>query len=159
MFRALFTRSFARASIERASGPSSHRLAETFPPQESAGRPWSARLGAWLGASGWRVSTAELRSSFGGGTLPDGLVLARFDFVDALQDVRTPNADLAIDRIAVTRSLHELWHFRGEVFGHVSCRHDQAEATRRLAVLDRHFARRSARSGPTRDPTAAATTR
>jgi hypothetical protein len=159
MFRALFSRSFARASTERASGPSSHRLAETFPPQASAGHPWSSRLGAWLGASGWRVSTAELLSSFDGRTLADALVQARFDFADALEDVGTPSADLAIDRIAVTRSLHELWHFRGEVFGQVSCRHDQAEATRRLAVLDRHFAKRSPRAGPTRDPTAAATTR
>ena len=49
----------------------------------------------------------------------------------------------ALDRIAVTRSLHELWHLRGEVFDLVSLRHDQAEAERRLADLDRHFAKRS----------------
>jgi hypothetical protein len=44
------------------------------------------------------------------------------------------------------RSLHELWHFREEVFSLVACRHDQAEATRRLARLNRHFARPTGRS-------------
>ncbi|MGZ5206172.1 MAG: hypothetical protein ACXWCI_14765 [Caldimonas sp.] len=47
----------------------------------------------------------------------------------------------------MTRSLHELWHFREEVFSLVACRHDQAEAARRLAELDRHFGRRSRPSG------------
>ena len=42
--------------------------------------------------------------------------------------MRTPRRPRSLDRIAVTRSLHELWHLRGEVFSLVSRRHDQAEA-------------------------------
>jgi len=48
-----------------------------------------------------------------------------------------------LERIASTRSLHELWHLRGEVFDLVSLRHDQATAKRCLQELDRHFAKRS----------------
>jgi hypothetical protein len=83
----------------------------------------------------------------------DRLASARLDFADALDDVRN-RASLEIQsRIAVTRSLHELWHFREEVFSLVACRHDQAEATRRLAQLNRHFAGPGSRSprAPGRD--------
>jgi hypothetical protein len=159
MLRALFSRSSARTSTERASGPSSHRLAETFPPQASSARRWPARLADWLGASGWRLASTELPSSFGERARRDALVAARLDFADALDDMHSPSAELAIDRIAATRSLHELWHFRGEVFSHVSCRHDQAEASRRLAALDRHFAKRSARKDSPSDLAAARASR
>ncbi len=77
----------------------------------------------------------------------DRLATARLDFADALDDVRN-RASLEIQsRIAVTRSLHELWHFREEVFSLVACRLDQAEATRRLVRLNRHFVRPAARAG------------
>ena len=82
-------------------------------------------------------------SSFGQRGRLDALAAARLDFADALYDVHTVAAGAALDRIAVTRSLHELWHLRGEVFDLVSLRHDQAEAERRLGDLDRHFAKRS----------------
>ena len=36
---------------------------------------------------------------------------------------------------------------RGEVFGHVSRRHGQAEADDRLALLDAHFPKRMRRAG------------
>ena len=72
-------------------------------------------------------------SSFGQRGRLDALAAARLDFADALYDVHTVAAGAALDRIAVTRSLHELWHLRGEVFDLVSLRHDQAEAERRLA--------------------------
>ena len=75
------------------------------------------------------------------------LANARLDFADALADVRNPHALSATDRIAIARSLHELWHLREEVFSLVACRHSQAEASRRLASLDRHFPRRTRRSG------------
>jgi hypothetical protein len=71
---------------------------------------------------------------------------ARLDFADALIDVRSPAALDLLSRIAVTRSLPELWHFREEVFSLVSRRHTQDEALRRLAVLNRHFLRGSRRS-------------
>jgi len=100
-------------------------------------------LSEWLGASGWRVSRVDGASSFGQRGRLDALVAARLDFADALFDVHTVAAGMALDRIAVTRSLHELWHLRGEVFDLVSLRHDQAAAACRLQDLDRHFAKRS----------------
>ena len=96
----------------------------------------------WLAASGWRVSRTELVSSFGRRGRTRALAAARLDFADALFDVRTAGAAAALDRIAVARSLHELWHVREEVFSRIARHHDQAEAERRLAVLDRHFTRR-----------------
>jgi hypothetical protein len=76
----------------------------------------------------------------------DAVAMARLDFADALADVRS-NASLeAQSRIALARSLQELWHFREEVFSLVACRHDQTEAARRLAELNRHFTRNGNRS-------------
>ena len=77
----------------------------------------------------------------------EDLADARLDFSEALLDVRNKAAGAALDRIAVARSLHDLWHFREEVFSLVACRHDQVEAARRLAVLDRHFPRRTRPTG------------
>ena len=82
-------------------------------------------------------------SSFGQRGRLDALAAARLDFADALYDVHTVAAGAALDRIAVTRSLQELWHLRGEVFDLVSLRHDQVTAERCLQDLDRHFAKRS----------------
>jgi hypothetical protein len=76
----------------------------------------------------------------------DTLASARLDFAQAIDDVRTRASLDAQSRIAVTRSLQELWHFREEVFSLVACRHDQAEAARRLARLNRHFTRDGSRS-------------
>jgi len=143
MFRALRSRSQFDRPAEAAGRAAPARSVEARPPQALAPRPWSLRLSDWLGASGWRVSRVDFVSSFGQRGLLDALAAARLDFADALYDVRTATAGAALDRIAVTRSLHELWHLRGEVFDLVSLRHDQAEAACRLADLDRHFARRS----------------
>ena len=149
MFRALFSRSRLRDTAE----PASRRLGASRRRDAAAagvsGRPWTSRLGEWLGASGWRVSRADLPSASAGRWRVDALAEARLDFAEALIDVRSTGAAAAIERIAVTRSLHELWHLRGEVFDAVSLRHDQAEASRRLAVLDRHFATPPRRSGAT----------
>ena len=90
--------------------------------------------------------TSRLTRLARGARTGDALAAARLDFADALDDVRNRASIDAQSRIAVTRSLHELWHFREEVFSLVACRHDQAEATRRLAELNRHFARRGERS-------------
>ncbi len=76
----------------------------------------------------------------------DALASARLDFAEALGDVRSNAALDAQSRIALARSLQELWHFREEVFSLVACRHDQAEAARRLAELNRHFTRNGSRS-------------
>ncbi len=115
MFRALFARSSAASSAPSRSVPS--RIAETRPP--------------------------EMPSSFGERRRLEALAAARLDFAEALDDIHTAGTALLLDRIALMRSLHELWHLRGELFDHVSRRHDQAEAGRRLAALDGHFAKKS----------------
>jgi len=83
-----------------------------------------------------------------GASPADKLAVARLDFADALADVRNRASLDAQSRIAITRSLHELWHFREAVFSLVACRHDQAEAARRLARLNRHFTRHRSRLAP-----------
>ena len=143
MFRALRTRSRSDLQVEAPGRPAPARSVESRPPQALLARAWSVRLSEWLGVSGWRVSRVDFASSFGQRGRLDALAAARLDFADALYDVPTVTAGAALDRIAVTRSLHELWHLRGEVFDLVSLRHDQAAAERRLQDLDRHFAKRS----------------
>ena len=143
MFRPLRSRSHTARPASAPGRAAAARSAESPPPQASAPRAWSLRLSDWLGVSGWRVSRVDFVSSFGQRGRVDALAAARVDFADALFDVHTVAAGGALDRIAATRSLHELWHLRGEVFDLVSLRHDQAEARRRLTDLDRHFARRS----------------
>jgi hypothetical protein len=96
----------------------------------------------WLASSGWLASRGELASSFGRRARSEALAAARLEFAEALYDVRTAGAASVLERVAVMRSLHELWYLREEVFGHVARRHDQAEAVRRLAALDQHFRRR-----------------
>ena len=93
-----------------------------------------------------RVETSNAWASRG---RADALAAARLDYADAIDDVRTAPAAAARDRIGAMRSLHELWHFRSEVFSLIALRHDQAEAGRRLALLDRHFARRLLRARTT----------
>ena len=108
--------------------------AETHPPLLRPYRsPWLRRLGF-------------ARAS------REALAVARVDFADAIRDLRTPAALDTKSRIVVARSLHELWHFREQVFSLVACRHDQAEAARRLADLDRHFTRRPRRPGSSAPP-------
>ena len=123
---------------------SSRSIVESVPPV-SIQRGWPSRLGEWLIASGWRVDSGAA-ASFGRRRLGDALAAARLDFADALFDIRTDGAADALDRIAEAARLDELWHLRAEVFGRVAERHGQAEAGRRLAVLDGHFARRSLRA-------------
>jgi hypothetical protein len=89
-----------------------------------------------------RVRHATWIRRFGERARGEALAAARLDFDEALGDVRTPRAIELRSRIAVTRSLHELWHFREEIFSLVACRHDQARAAGRLAELDLHFPRR-----------------
>jgi hypothetical protein len=125
-------------SSSSARPPAARSSLESVPPPIDE-RSWPSRIGEWLMASGWRVAAAE-SSSFGRG---GQVAAARVDFAEALFDIRTDAAAATLDRIAETRRLHELWHLRAEVFGRVALRHGQAEAERRLAGLDVHFARRA----------------
>ena len=127
--------------------PALHRLLSSFLPATLPGTalvraetcpplPWPHRS-PWMPRLGFERSRRQT------------LVAARLDFAQALGDLPAPTALDAQTRIAVARSLHELWHFREEVFSLVARRHDQAEAGRRLAELDRHFSRRAHRGNPT----------
>jgi len=145
MLRALISR-WLPSRPDLARPTSSRAVVESVPPLAFAHRRAWSRIGDWLAASGWRAGGIELASSFGRQARRDAVAAARLDFADALLDIRTDAAADALDRIAVTRSLHELWHFRAEVFSRVAQRHDQAEAARRLNLLDRHFASRTRRS-------------
>jgi hypothetical protein len=156
MFRAL-SRWFVTASNDSARRETPECVVvESYPPLAFAHRrAWPSRLGDWLAASSWRTSAATLPSSFGRSARREAVAATRLDFADALSDIHTDGAADTLDRIAVVRSLHELWYFRAEVFSRVAGRHDQAEAARRLAVLDRHFPQRTRRA-PARSTSAAA---
>ena len=95
--------------------------------------PWVTSRSGRPRSAGWRV---------GGQALAE----ARLDFADALIDLRQSAVVGTLDRIAVARSLHDLWNYREEIFALVAHRHDQREANERLATLDRHFAARPQRT-------------
>jgi len=111
------------------------RASRLKPASRVESRPPVASRAVGTGA-GWR-------SSLGLRARGEALAAARLEFAEALFDVHTEAAARVLDRIALARSLHELWHLREEVFSFVSCRHSQAEAAIRLARLDRHFDRRT----------------
>jgi hypothetical protein len=147
MLRALWSRWLLSRSEVGSAAPSSLRVVESVPPLAFAHRrAWPSRLGSWLAGSGWRVSGFASPSSFGQSARRRAVDAARRDFAAALADVDSDAAADALDRIAATRSLHELWHVRAEVFSGVAHKHDQAEAARRLRRLDRHFPSRSRRA-------------
>ncbi|MCU0967970.1 MAG: hypothetical protein MUF03_03960 [Rubrivivax sp.] len=75
------------------------------------------------------------------------LPAVRDEFLVALVDVDGDDADALRKRVASARSLRELWHLRPAIYHAVGVGHDQAEAERRVADLDRHFPTRAPRSG------------
>jgi hypothetical protein len=105
-------------------------------------RRLSERLHDWFGAAPMDSVATWKPRTLGAGRL---LAEARREFVVALDDIRPPHAGETLNRIRVARSLHELWYLRSEVFSLVSRHHDQAEASRRLAALNRHFPSRARR--------------
>lgn len=99
----------------------------------SSASPWVSSRSGRPHSAGWRVSGQALAE-------------ARLDFADVLIDLRPSTAAGPLDRIAVARSLHELWNLREEIFALVAHKHDQSEATARLASLDCHFTARPQRT-------------
>ncbi len=65
---------------------------------------------------------------------------ARLAFTEQLRDLRTDASYALQSRIACTRSLAELWHLREPCFSLIARERSQAEAVRRLAALNPHFA-------------------
>ena len=70
----------------------------------------------------------------------------RTDFMAALADISTEEADRLRLRIHEARSLRELWHVRAELYRLVAVAHSQTHAEQRLLLLNRHFPTRAPRS-------------
>ena len=109
---------------------------------------WRERLGHWIDTA-WPSLLAPTRQADSSKVIAGAVPFegVRHEFARSLSDIRTEQARDAVNRIRSARSLHELWHWRLAVFNHVARQHDQTEATRRLALLNRHFPTRAPRSG------------
>lgn len=124
---------------------SPHARREVCPPSRTGSRSWTVVLADWL-RGGWNPTPAVPRASrrnSAAATIEE----VRRDFIDAVDDLRTPEADALLEHIHAARGLREFWHLRAEAFRLVSLHHSQSEADERLAWLNRHFPTRSPRSG------------
>lgn len=70
----------------------------------------------------------------------------RTEFLAALADVDSDDAEQLRLRIRNARSLRDLWHTRAELFRLLGVNHSQFEAEQRLLLLNRHFPTRAPRS-------------
>lgn len=64
---------------------------------------------------------------------------ARTDFLHAMADLCSADANGLRQRVGVARSLRELWHLRTELYGLVARHVSQVVADQRLAQVNRHF--------------------
>lgn len=130
--------SFLTTLLQRAgaSGPASTRLQVCPPRPRTLRQPWPLRLLQRLHLPVPALVLMDKRTAS-----------ARSDFYDALADITGADAQLLTRRLERTRSLRELWHLRAVLYNLVATQRDQAEAERRLLVLNRHFPTRSPRSG------------
>ena len=122
---ALFAASSQAPTTTMVARPSSAMPCDPcLPPSSSACStasclrpPPTARRRARKACRRWlRRRTVAWVRRLGERSRSDALAAARLDFDEALGDIRTPAAINVRSRIAVARSLHELWHFREEVF-------------------------------------------
>ncbi len=70
----------------------------------------------------------------------------RTDFLAAMADIATAEAERVRTRVHEALSLRELWHARTDIYRVVALAHSQAEAEERLLLLNRHFPTRAPRS-------------
>lgn len=75
------------------------------------------------------------------------LLAVRQEFAGTLDDIDSQHAQFVQHRVLHCRSMLELWHLRSELFYLIARAHDEAEAERRIAPLNRHFPTRAPRSG------------
>jgi len=73
---------------------------------------------------------------------------ARRDFCAALDGLATASAADLLRRGEHARSLRELWHLRAELYSLVARHLNQAEADRRVSLLNRHFPIGTASAAP-----------
>lgn len=119
------------------SDPSSLRV-EARPPSLR-----SVPASAWQRLVFWLMAPSALDAAPPLNRLP----AVRAEFVQCLADIAAADAPQLKARIGRTHSLRELWHLRAEVYRLVGLHHSQAEAERRLTVLNKHFPTRAPRSG------------
>lgn len=122
------------------------RIESRPPVARRKGEPWHRRLHSWL-TSGYSDRVSTLLQDWQPKPRDDPQFrAARQAFRDALHDIDEDVAATTLVHLRSARSMHELWHLRTEVFSLVSCHLDQHEATRRLALVDRHFEHRVRRT-------------
>jgi hypothetical protein len=97
---------------------------------------------AWQRFMFWLLAPAPQDASPPLNRLPG----VRTEFLAALADVVSEEAESLRLRIASARSLRELWHVRAELFRVLGCEHSESEAEQRLLLLNRHFPTRAPRS-------------
>ena len=90
----------------------------------------------------WLMAPAPQDSSPHRNRLP----AVRTEFMAALADLTTAEADRLRLRIHEAQSLRELWHVRSDLFSVVGVARSQTEAEQRLLLLNRHFPTRAPRS-------------
>lgn len=110
----------------------------------------------WPSSLSWQGRWSRLKTSLLGRLSPwlpeparpvNRLAIVKAEFMDTLSDLPGELPEQLLGRIDSARSLRELWHLRSPVFGMVATATNQAEATRRLALLNRHFPVRAPRTG------------
>lgn len=142
------------AETDSRSGAPSTRL-EVCPPQAHA-----------TSAHGWQGRWQRLRQRLGDAaalaiglerpTAPlNQLTAAKSEFQMLMADLADDDTRRLALRVDRARCLRELWHLRMAFYGVVAQSASQAEADRRLALLNRHFPVRSARSALHADSTRA----
>jgi hypothetical protein len=129
----LLTRPGYRSTL---SAPSSLRV-EVRPPSLR-----HAPASAWQRLMFWLLAPAPQDAAPPLNRLP----AVRIDFMQCLSDIDDPDAYDLNDRIALARSLRDLWHLRADVYRLVAVHHSQFEAEQRVALLNCHFPTRSPRS-------------
>lgn len=97
---------------------------------------------AWQRLMGWLMAPAPAHAGHPINRLPG----VRAEFVEALADAAGDDADTLRNRIALSRSLRELWHLRTDVYRVVGVARSQSIAQERLCRLNRHFPARAPRS-------------
>jgi hypothetical protein len=127
---------WVRTTQFQTDAPSGLRLQACPPSLRQQPDSWLARAWFWLAAPAPQDAAPPV------GRLP----AVRDDFLAALADVGGDAGPLLRRRIAMARSLRELWHLRAELYRVVAVQHSQAEAETRLSDLNRHFPTRAPRS-------------
>ena len=129
--------------VQRPSSapPSSvmHSRVEVCPPELwPSSLSWRGRFKRLLASSRWMPEQARPVNRLG---------LVKDEFLQHLADLDSTSAQALAERIARARSLRELWHLRSTMYNVVACGATQAEAERRMALMNRHFPMRAPRSG------------